>query len=70
MVENYFNTWEWYCFLVNYEQINYKPIRDYLKPGLIHDYKEIFEKYATGKEKQNDNVFKEFKCLHKELTKS
>jgi hypothetical protein len=67
-VENYFNTWEWYCFLVNHKQINYKPIKDYLKPSLIHDYKEFFEKYATDEEKQNNEKYKEFKDLYKELT--
>ncbi len=65
---NYFNTWEWYCFLVNHKHIDYGELKDFFKDSLIHDYREIFKVNITPKQKADRNFFKEFRILYERLT--
>jgi hypothetical protein len=70
-ISDYFDIWEWYSFLVNHKEIEYEGLRKYFKNSVISAYKDIFGKYASDEEKRDDNnIFREFKDLYKEVTKS
>lgn len=60
----YLNVWEWYSLLVNKEQITMPEIINYYKDIMLKERKEIFEAFP---ELDDENKFKEYRALCKEL---
>jgi hypothetical protein len=65
----FFNTLEWFSFLVNSRKIKDDKIIGFFKDAIIEWYEKIFlEEYYITKEQVNDsNEYKEFKKLYKRL---
>jgi hypothetical protein len=69
-ISDYFDIWEWYSFLVNHKDVEHEGLKDYFKTSIIRAHDEILKTYGNDEEKQDDTIYKEFKNLYKELTKS
>jgi hypothetical protein len=65
----FFNTLEWFAFLVNEKKIKDEKIKDFFKDAIINWYEKIFldEDYIEEKQASNDNEYPEFKKLYKKL---
>jgi hypothetical protein len=60
----YFNKYEWLSQLVNTNVIKDKTLQESFKNSLITDYENMFQKYATDKQKTDVNTFPHFKKLY------
>ncbi len=55
--ERYFNSWEWFSFMVNEKQIKDRNIKRFFKRSLMTDYERIFEKHFTKERIDKDGEF-------------
>ncbi len=70
-ISGYFDTWEWYSFLVNHKEIKCEGLKNYFKDSVIRAHDEILQEYGDDEEKRDDTaIYKEFKDLYKEATKT
>lgn len=69
--ERYFNTWEWFSYMVNKNQIKDKKLQRFFKNDALTTYERIFEKHY-GKEKldKDPELYPEFRELYKKLRSS
>lgn len=66
--ERYFNTWEWFSFMVNKRQIKNRDVKRFFKRSLMTDYEDLFEKHFTKERIDEDGEFyPEFRELYKKL---
>ena len=65
----FFNTLEWFAFLVNEKKIKDGKIRSFFKDAIIEWYEELFldKDYIEDKQVTNPKEFPEFKKLYKKL---
>jgi hypothetical protein len=56
----YFNKLEWLSQLVKTNVIKDEALQEFFKSSLITDYENMFQKYATEKQKTYDNLFPHF----------
>jgi hypothetical protein len=66
--ERYFNTWEWFSYMVNKGQINDKELKRFFKNDALTTYERIFEPHY-GKEKidKDPQLYPEYRTFCKKL---
>jgi len=63
----FFNTLEWFSFLINVREIRNKKLVDYFKPSIIAWYEQIFLKNAGNEVVNDPNQYEELKKLYKKF---
>jgi hypothetical protein len=64
--ERYFNTWEWFSYMVNKKQIKDRKLLKFFKTKALGDYDKIFEPNYKG-QLDNKDFYPEYKKLCKNL---
>jgi hypothetical protein len=63
----FFNTIEWFSFLINHGKLNDKEMIGFFKEAIISYYEDIFCKIYDFKSINDNTQFAEFKQLYKKL---
>jgi len=63
----FFNTLEWFAFLINENKLKDKKIVDFFKPAIIEWFEDIFNVVYDASVKDDETQFEELKKLYKKL---
>jgi hypothetical protein len=64
---SFFNTLEWFSFLVNSNMLKQKKFIDFFRFSIIEWYEKIFLVHAGVSDVDNDKIYPEFKKLYKKM---
>jgi hypothetical protein len=65
--EDYFDTLEWFAYLINTEQIKNQRLISIFEELILDSYEQILPKHFTDEERKQDNFYPELKELCKKL---
>lgn len=68
--EDYFNSLEWFAYIVNTKQIKNHRLISMFKDLILDSYKEILPKYFTAEDIKQDDFYPELYQLHDHLKTS
>ena len=66
----FFNTLEYFSFLLNKEYLSDKKILNFFEDAIIAWYEKIFLIHSTPKEQKDNKVYPELKKLYQEISQS